>query len=408
VLQEIIANLGNAATNGAANHVLESVQPTVDGSGQTAALDVSDHVLGLTGERLASLRDGSDWGVTGMSAGDAYGNEVERIEPAVGKDNDSASLLGQARPLPPAAAAAPATTQSQTYAAPPPAVDYSRGIPATMMWAEAFGQHSNQGERDSIAGYSASTWGGAAGMDTRNIADNMVAGVAVSYGRTDANSQNANSTDTNVDSYQVTLYGDYSPPGGSYVDGMLAYGWNHDDTTRHDVGGITGLTSHGSYDANQVTAQAEAGREYREGNTILTPDIMAHGVWYNPASYTETGAGGADLHIDGNSQTLFELGAGLKAGWVIRQESGGVIKPQLRAGYRYAVVDDRIEDTAQFTGGGGAFTAQGPDPARSRVNLGASLKYLTTANWDLTASYDFNWKADYTSNAGFVRAGYRF
>ena len=71
-------------------------------------------------------------------------------------------------------------------------------------------------------------------------------------------------------------------------------------------------------------------------------------------------------------------------------------------------MDDRIEDTAQFTGGGGTFTAQGPQPARSSVNLGGTLKYLATSNWNMTASYDFNWKSGYTSNAGFVRAGYKF
>jgi hypothetical protein len=44
-------------------------------------------------------------------------------------------------------------------------------------------------------------------------------------------------------------------------------------------------------------------------------------------------------------------------------------------------VDDRIEDTAQFTGGGAAFATQGSDPARSSVNLGATVKYLTAARW---------------------------
>jgi uncharacterized protein with beta-barrel porin domain len=72
------------------------------------------------------------------------------------------------------------------------------------------------------------------------------------------------------------------------------------------------------------------------------------------------------------------------------------------------VVDDRIEDVAQFTGGGGAFSVPGPDPARSSVDLGASIKLLTTNSWTFTGSYDFDWKSDYNASAGFVRAGYRF
>lgn len=349
--------------------------PTVDDSGRTAALDVSDNVLALTEGRLTALRDG-DYETNREKTARVEAGSKSR-DGAAGEPNMSGMAAGN---LP-------------------------RGADA---WGEAFGQHADQGERDNIAGFSASTWGGAAGIDTRNIADDVVAGVAVSYGHTDASSDNANTTATGVDSYQVTLYGDYDPIGESYIDGMVAYSWNRDETTRHDVGGVTGLDAHGSYDADQVAAQVEAGREYAAGETILTPDIMAHAVWYGPRSYTESGAGGADLNVSGNNQTLIELGAGIKAGWIYGESDGSIIKPQIRAGYRYALVDDRIEDTAQFTGGGGTFTTQGPDPARSSVNLGGTLRYYTPSNWNFTASYDFDWKQDYTANAGSIKAGYRF
>jgi len=66
---------------------------------------------------------------------------------------------------------------------------------------------------------------------------------------------------------------------------------------------------------------------------ILTPDLMAHGVWYSPQSYTESGAGGADLHVSGNNQTLLEMGTGIKLGWIIADAAGTTLKPQLRAGF---------------------------------------------------------------------------
>ena len=398
---QIQNKLLTAPTNAAFNNDLEATLPTVDGSGQVAALGVSVESFNLIGDRLVELRDGGD---TGMSAGNAYESGFTAIEPAGGKDNDTSSIMQQARPVLPAA--------SQPASARPPATPAPAILPTvkpdTMMWVQGFGQGVHQGERDDIAGYHADTWGGAAGIDTRAIADHVIAGAAVSYGHTDASSKNANNTDTAVDSYQLTLYGSYEPDGRTYIDGMAAYGWNSDDTTRHDVGGITGLDAQGSYDANQVTAQAEAGREYTWGETILTPNLMVHAVWYDPASYTETGAGGADLHVDGNSESLLEAGPGVKAGWVITDSSGGVVRPQLRAGYRYAVVDDKIEDTSQFTAGGGTFTTQGPSPARSSVDLGTSLRYSAPSNWNFTASYDFDWKSNYTSNAGVIKAGYRF
>ena len=194
----------------------------------------------------------------------------------------------------------------------------------------------------------------------------------------------------------------------AYIDGLAAYGWNQNNTTRHNVGGTAGLTADGSFHASQFAAQAEAGRNFDVGNTTLTPNVLAHWVNYNPGSYTETGAGGANLHVDGNTMNQVEFGFGLKTGWTLEDGAGSLIKPQLRAGYRYAVVNDAVEDTSAFTGGGGTFITQGATPARSSVNLGGTIKLDTTNNWEFTASYDFDYKVDYVSNAGFIRAAYKF
>jgi outer membrane autotransporter protein len=266
----------------------------------------------------------------------------------------------------------------------------------------------NQEARDQIAGYNANTYGGAAGMDTQNISDRLVAGLALSYGHTNANSNNPNTTKTDIDSYQATLYGNYDLGQQAYIDGLAAYGWDQDNTTRHNVGGIAELTADGNFHASQIAAQAEAGRNYEVGETTLTPNVLAHWVNYNPSNYTETGAGGANLQVNGNTMNQVELGFGLKAGWTLEDGAGSLIKPQLHAGYRYAVMNDAIEDTSNFTGGGGTFITQGATPARSSVNLGGTIKLDTTNNWEFTASYDFDYRADYISNAGFIRAAYKF
>jgi hypothetical protein len=57
------------------------------------------------------------------------------------------------------------------------------------------------------------------------------------------------------------------------------------------------------------------------------------------------------------------------------ESDGSIIKPQMQTGCRYALVDDRTLDTAEFIAGGGALTAQGPTPARSSVNMGCALLY---------------------------------
>lgn len=355
-LQDIIANLNAAGSQQAVSDILEASTPTVNGSDQAASASVNDQTLDLIDNELADLRTG-EYSSTGMAAG-----------------------------------------------------NMARGIGA---WGQAFGAHSDQSERDSVAGYTSNTWGGAVGVDTRNVSDRALVGLAFSYGRTNANSDGVNDTDTNIDNYQAMLYGDFDLAKDTFLNGMAGYTWGNVDETRHHVGCIGGcaggVTAHGSYNTQQYSAQAEAGRDFAmQGGATLTPSLLARWSDWNPDSYTETGAGGADLHVNGKTLDTFELGGGVKADWSFKNRDGSWLKPQLHAGVRYNLEDTRVEDTTNFTGGGGSFFVPGPNQARTDLNLGAGLKFLTTQRWTLTASYNFDWKSDYTAHSGFLRAGYKF
>jgi uncharacterized protein with beta-barrel porin domain len=61
-----------------------------------------------------------------------------------------------------------------------------------------------------------------------------------------------------------------------------------------------------------------------------------------------------------------------------------------------------------LTGGGSAFTGESPDPARNKFNLGAQFKFASVSNVELTASYDYDFKQDFTSHSGLLRMGYKF
>lgn len=346
----IQGNLAAAGTQEAVNEILEASTSTVDGGAMVSSLTVNNTVLGISGDRLASLRSGT--AETGMAAGN----------------------MGQ----------------------------------GLHWWAQGFGQMANQDRRDGVDGYDADTWGVAVGIDSENIADNGTIGVAFSYGDTEVDSDNATRTRTNVDSYQLTLYGSYDMTEAMYLDGMVAYAWNDVDTTRTNVGGVAGLVANGDYDADQFTARVEVGRDYQHGNTTWTPNALAHWTHYSPDSYTETGAGGANLTVDQDGVNVFELGVGVDASWLFQNANGSKTKPVLRVGYRYDLVGDEVQSSNNFQAGGPAFAAEGPDPAKSTFTAGASVTYYSTDNWDLSANYDFDYKSDYDSHSGFLRAGYKF
>jgi uncharacterized protein with beta-barrel porin domain len=67
-----------------------------------------------------------------------------------------------------------------------------------------------------------------------------------------------------------------------------------------------------------------------------------------------------------------------------------------------------MELTSEFTAVGPDFVTQGFKPPRDSYNVGAMFSLFAQQSWTLTASYDFNFKDDYTANAGFVRARYEW
>lgn len=347
-LQLVLASLNSAPSETALNNVAQSTQPGVDGGVVITTNNFSDKSMELTNIRLASLTEDGQSGVASGNSG--YGRNA---------------------------------------------------------WAQVFGQSVTQGMRNNINGYDASTGGIALGLDTENYLDGMVLGAAFSYGASDIKSKNANNTNTSVNNYQITLYGDYVLDERQYVRGQLAYAYSMADTTRHNVGGVGGLTARGDFDASQYGIRMETGRHYRHGDYRITPSVFSNYLYYSPDDYTETGAGGASLSVNQKNVQSLEAGIGISVETDYQLEDG-TLTPELHGGYRYAVINDAVEATSRFTGGGTAIASSGADPARSRLNLGLGVTYELDDTTELKANYDYDFRSDYQASAAYLQASVRF
>lgn len=270
-------------------------------------------------------------------------------------------------------------------------------------WGQVFGSTAHQGTRDGFLGFD--TWSGglAVGADTAGCFANAVVGASLSYGHTNADPRDPTMTETDIDSYKLTLYGDYKLGNQAYLRGMVAYGYSDNDTTRP----VSGLTARGDYHANEFTVLAKTGRAFKYGRTTLTPSLLARWIHYNPGSYTETGAGPDNLHVEQGAMNIFETGPGLDAMWKVRNSDGSWLVPSAHAGYRYDLVGDKIE--TQYSGGCcGTFSVTGPSPARSRFNIGTNLTWYTTSTWEFKAGYDFDYRQDYGAHTGIFRGTFRY
>ena len=344
-LGDLFAKGGNGA---AFDENLERFLPSVDAGGVDTVVDVGTQSIGVNDIRLAALRSGDQ---SGMVAGE-LGNGLE-------------------------------------------------------MWFQGFGKLADQDKRGNVDGFDADTFGGAVGVD-KDLGDSTV-GLAISYATTDVESDNANRTQSDINSYQLSLYGEQDLGDEMFVNGTLAYGLNKIDQTRYNVGG-SGLAANADYDSNLYAARVGVGREMTVSDGItFTPTAMANYQHVSIEDYRETGTSGANLSVDTDSINIFELGVAGEFSFETTTSSGATLKPTIDFGYRYDLIGDAVEASSTFTAGGTAFKTTGEDPEQGKFNIGAALDYDVNSATNVKVSYDYEMKgSDYDAHIGFVRAGVKF
>lgn len=343
-LQEVLANLDNAGSDGEFNELLESLQPAADGGDVAAARDIAGAVAQVTRSRMAALRSGIG---TGVSTGSAM-----------------------------------------------------KGL---RVWGQGFGRVATQDGRGGVDGYRARIGGAAVGADTRDAFDDAgFFGLSFSYAHAAVDSRSAAGTDTGIDSYGATMYGGFEAGDAGFVNASAGYAWNSVDTVRHDVGG-TGLDARGDYTGHQFFASAAAGRDFRFRGLNVTPAATLDWTHYRAGDYTETGAGGAGLHVERGSAG--SLMAGLSLDLAAKYSlGGGYIVPHLHAGYKYDLLAKGLQTTSGFAGGGPAFRTESPDPAKGHYEAGADLKLYTPGDWEIWLGYDYSFRDDYSAHDAILRA----
>ena len=267
-------------------------------------------------------------------------------------------------------------------------------------WGQIFGNAAHQGGQDGFQGFDLYGEGGSAGIDTANMFQSAIVGASLSYGRIRMDARDPTMTDTDINSYQATLYGDYDLGDHVFMRGLAAYARTVNDTTRNSFG----TTNRGSYGANEFSFLAKAGKTFQYDAMFVTPSVTGRWIHYNPADYNETGAGG--FHVSQSSVDSVEVGPSVDVSWKLRSEGGGWIVPSVHAGYRFDLAHDSI--TTTYTGGGGPIIATSPPASQSRINLGTALTFYTTNAWEFKAGYDADVKQNFLAHTGIFRGTVRY
>ena len=242
---------------------------------------------------------------------------------------------------------------------------------------------------DPDVNYSHYTTGGVtAGADYR-IDKNWAIGGLIGYGHSDITLDN-NGSKARVDSYSPGIYATYANQGW-FANGLFTYDYNTYGESR--VIPFLGRTANGSPDGNQYNGDLDGGYEFRSGNWTFGPTAGLQYVHLDINSFTEGGAGDADLTLNEQHADSLrsKLGGAVRYNWAWY---GGKVTatPHLSASWQHEYLDNSSGITSQFQGQGlGSFTVKTTNVDRDAALIDVGLD--TQWNKALTVFVDYQVQA---------------
>lgn len=275
-------------------------------------------------------------------------------------------------------------------------------------WVRAFGTIAEQDSRNGISGYDADSYGVTMGLDTAIGVDSRL-GLAFGYAITDIDGESAALNSTQINSYQLTLYGDYTP-GNFYLESYLGFALNDVSTQSElDFGGLS-REYRGDYMSSQYSTGLEMGYAVPfSGSARLIP-YTGMQFYHVTGDTIELRNGGAlNQNVELESLTALEGTLGMRFETEIGYRGGYVIEPSFHAEYSYDFVGDELEASANYTNGGTAYSIEGFESEQSSFNFGAGLAYRPPSGlteWSL--AYENEVKDDYMAHTGVLNATFKF
>ncbi len=282
------------------------------------------------------------------------------------------------------------TTPPNRYKAPA----FSEFISGDVILADL---NQNQGSSNAPPSKASYTAGNVTAGVSFRMTSKLAAGVLFDYSHTDAKTDNHGSK-TKVDTYSPGLYATYFDH-GFYANSLFSFGYN-DYSNSRDIA-LTNSTAHSSPSGQQYVANLDLGYDFHPGPSwVVGPTLGATYTHLDVDSFTENGAGGADLSV--NSQSVDSLRSRFGAHVSYLTQVGSMtLQPSFTAMWQHEYMDDSSGITSQFNiPGSGAFTINTAAPSRDSALLGCGL----TATFNSSMSFYLNYLADVGASDYFAQS----
>jgi hypothetical protein len=250
-------------------------------------------------------------------------------------------------------------------------------------YAQLRGRNTDWDRSSSNIGGSEDAGGVTAGMQSF-YTHNWLLGGALSYEHSDIDTNNFASSDGDRFSGGLVakgLYGDTTVAGAIFGGG----GWF--DTTRIVTPVVTATSDS---DVGFGGAGVRVSHVFDQGGWYAKPIFDAGMTYVSYGDIRETGAGVANLIVDGESDWIFNVGAAVEFGGVIQIQNSLFMRPYIRAGV-IALSETDYSFTSTFEGapaGVGPFTVTTSyDDVMADIGLGVDV-YATASGFSVNIGYD--------------------
>jgi len=270
------------------------------------------------------------------------------------------------------------------------------------LWLKPFGGWTEQDTRQGVTGYNIDSYGLALGFDG-DVSASWNVGFAFAYINSDVKSNLVSgSHNIDMDSYLTKVYATNMLDDVTALNLQFGAGVSDYKSNRRL---FTGDVANADYDSWQIQASAELERSYSVSDkTVVTPYVHVDYSYVDVESYNETGAGALNLNVASDSADSLVVGAGIKADQTVSEK----VLLMANAGIGYDLMTDRSSLTSSFAGGGANFTTEGIKPDEFVYNAGLGAKYSLENGTEITASYDFSGRQDYTDQSISANARFMF
>ncbi|MGL5666116.1 MAG: autotransporter outer membrane beta-barrel domain-containing protein [Shewanella sp.] len=258
------------------------------------------------------------------------------------------------------------------------------------VWVKAFSSNNNQDTKDGFAGYSNKGWGLAGGFD-RELSPGFITGLGLVYTDSSISYQDqlAGST-TDIFSYQISGYAS-KEIGSAYIESMVAYSVQNYEGRRNTA--ISGYAK-SDFDGEQWGMRIGGGLPYSlSENTEVVPQIRLDWNQIQQDSYTEKYSELA-LNVKDTKANLLRSSLGAQLNYYTDWEALSV-QPFVRVFWNHDFMNDGIDTTANFVGGGTAFVTPGQDLDKDIYSAGAGVTFYSSSNFAAMITYDYDFASQY-------------